>query len=243
MTVWPGPSLEPGGAGCCLVTHRPQDLPPEALLRVDVIVAVGGASDTDPIVDLVAAGGGMSHEMASGLLASAGSGRAVLVDRREPGLVFTLGPRATAHVRHWHKYAMGRLPAERRFYFRNDWDNAAGITAANIEELEHRLRSCSEGIIAHHCAHADFSRWISDVLGDPQLANDINEAEGRLRARSTTPANARLELLEAIHRGTTPADRAARPWVTNPRTPRRLADGSTPAGRGRAQVIGDGGVR
>jgi hypothetical protein len=174
---------------------------PEALLRVDVILAMGADAGA-PVTDLIAAGGGLSHDAAAALLQSASQGQAVLVDRRRPGggLVFTVADRTTPHVRHWHKYAVGRLPAERRFYFRRSWDDAVGTTAANLEELEHRLRSCGDEVIEHHCDHGDFSRWIGDVLGDDRLAGDVAGIEAALSRGILTPTDARRHLLDAIHR-------------------------------------------
>jgi hydroxymethylpyrimidine pyrophosphatase-like HAD family hydrolase len=194
--------LEPGGAGYCLVTHRPQDLPPEALIGVDVIIALGGAPPTDEMVNLVAAGGAMPHAKAVELLAAAGEGQAVLVDRRRPGVgtVFTIGRRTTLHVRHWHKYAIGRLPVERRFYFRSAHDQATGASAGNIEELERYLRSCAVEVMHHHGANADFSRWVTDVLGDSRLGGEIARIEGDLRAGRLDAGRARARCLEAIHR-------------------------------------------
>lgn len=193
--------LEPGGAGCCLVTHRPHDLPPEALLRVDVVLALGGSPVCADSVDLVAGGGGLSHARAAELLAAAGPGQAVLVDRRRPGggLVFTVDHRRTAHHRHWHKYSMGRLPHERRFYFRSGWDHATGAAAANLEEFERYLRSCEENVVTHHAGLGDLSRWVAEVLGDPPLAARLRAVEDKLRAGALTPATARIRLLEAIH--------------------------------------------
>lgn len=194
--------LEPGGAGYCLVTHRPQDLPPEALLGVDVVIALGGAPATEEMVNLVAAGGAMPHPEAVELLARAGVGQAVLVDRRRPGegLVFTVGRRTTRHVRHWHKYALGRLPVERRFFFREGPGAATGPTAGNIVELEHHLRSCSDDAIRHHGTNADFSRWVADVLGDGRLGMEIARFEADLQAGRLDAGRARARLLEAIHR-------------------------------------------
>lgn len=194
--------LEPGGAGYCLVTHRPQDLPPEALIGVDVIIALGGAPATDEMINLVAAGGAMPHARAVELLAGAGEGQAVLVDRGRPGVgtVFTIGRRTTLHVRHWHKYALGRLPVERRFYFRAGRDHATGTSAGNIEEMERYLRSCTVDVVHHHGTNADLSRWVTDVLGDSRLGGEMTRIEGDLRAGRIDGGRARARLLEAIHR-------------------------------------------
>ncbi len=95
--------------------------------------------------------------------------------------------------------AAGRLPPERRFYFRRSWDAATGATAASIEELEHELRTCEDEVIAHHCRFADLSRWIAGVLGDPPLAAAVAEIEKAVRAGTTSIAEARADLTGVIH--------------------------------------------
>lgn len=187
--------------GFCLATHRPADLCMDALLGVDVVIALPGGREVDATVDLLAAGGGMPHSEARELLASAGPGQAVLIDRRSAGeaIVFSLQQRATGHVRHWHKYAAGRLPPDRRFYFRRDWDTATGTTAGNIAEFEHELRHCSEEAIGHHCAHGDFSRWIAEVLGDPPLGADVSMVEADVRSGASSLTAGRRALVAAVH--------------------------------------------
>lgn len=160
-----GTFFEPAATGYCLVTHRAEDLRPEALLAVDVVIALPGGVGDGQIAELLAAAGGLSHSTAAALAREAGPGRAVLVDRSRPAdaVVFAIGHRETSHMRHWHKYSAGRLPPERRFYFRRSWDAATGATASSIEELGHELRVCDDEVIAHHCRFADLSRWIAGV--------------------------------------------------------------------------------
>jgi len=192
--------LEPATAGYCLVTHQPGDLCPEALLGIEVLIAVPGGQTVEPTVRLIAATGAMPRASARRLVQQAGPGHAVLVDRNRPGtgLVFAIAPRDTSHLRHWHKYSAGRLAWERRFYFRADWDAATGRTAGSIEELEHELLVCSEDVISHHSNHGDLSRWIADVLGDLPLAAQVSTIEADLRAGSTSAAAARQALSDAI---------------------------------------------
>jgi len=192
--------FEPAAAGYCLVTHRPEDLRPEVLLAVDILIALPGHDPAGRLADLVAAAGTMSHAAAAALLAQAGPGQAVLVDREHPGtgVIFTIGHRETAHMRHWHKYSGGHLDPQRRFYFRRDADTPTGMTAASAGELEHQLRTCDEAVIVHHCQHGDFSRWVADVLGDPPLAAAIAAAEDAVRTGTAGAAEARAALTTAI---------------------------------------------
>ncbi len=212
--------LQPAVAGYCLVTYRPEELRPEALLAVDVLIAMPG----DPgggTTDLIAAAGTMTHAAAAALITQAGPGQAVLVDRQHPGagVVFSIGDRETPHMRHWHKYSNGSLRPDRRFYFRRDWDTLTGATAGNAGELQDELRACQDAVIVHHCQHGDFSRWVAEVLGDPPLAAAIAAAEGSVRGRSVSVPAGRARLVAAI--GARYADdwpraggSAGRDWVT-----------------------------
>ncbi|HET7722168.1 MAG TPA: HAD hydrolase family protein, partial [Acidimicrobiales bacterium] len=53
--------LEPGLTGYCLATYRPDDLPAEALLGTDVLVALPDPDDWATTIDLVAAACVLSH--------------------------------------------------------------------------------------------------------------------------------------------------------------------------------------
>jgi hydroxymethylpyrimidine pyrophosphatase-like HAD family hydrolase len=194
------PFFEPAAAGYCLVTHRPEDLRPEALLAVDVLIVLPADRAAERTADLLAAAATMPRAAAAALIGQTGPGQAVLVDRNRPGtgLLFSIAERETAHMRHWHKYSAGYLRPDRRFYFRRDWDTPAGATAGSARDLEHELRTCDDAVIVHHCVHADFSRWVAEVLGDPPLAAAIAAAESALRSGTASTDQARAALTHAI---------------------------------------------
>jgi hydroxymethylpyrimidine pyrophosphatase-like HAD family hydrolase len=197
-----GTFFEPAASGYCLVTHRTEDLRPEALLAVDVIIGLPDSAGDSQIEGLLAAAGALPYDVAAALARQAGPGQAVLVDRSRPAsaVVFTVGQRETSHMRHWHKYSAGQLPADRRFYFRRNRDTATGATAGSITELEHELRACDDAVIAHHCRLSDLSRWIGEVLGDPPLAAAVEQIETAMRAGTASITEARTRLIDAIHR-------------------------------------------
>ena len=197
-----GTFFEPAASGHCLVTHRTEDLRPEALLAVDVVIALPGGAGDGQIAGLLAAAGALPNDVAAALARQAGPGQAVLVDRSRPNgaTVFAVSPRETSHMRHWHKYSAGRIRPDRRFYFRRNWDTATGVTAGSIAELEHELLVCDDEVIRHHSRHADLSRWIGDVLGDPPLAAAVQQIENAVSAGTASIAEARTALIEVIHR-------------------------------------------
>ena len=99
---------------------------------------------------------------------------------------FTLGARATPHLRHEHKYDRSGVEPGRRFYFRTEPDSPTGAVAANLGELEAELARCDRGVLRHHCPRHDFSNWVAGVFHDQQLAADIAAAEAVLAPGSPT---------------------------------------------------------
>jgi hydroxymethylpyrimidine pyrophosphatase-like HAD family hydrolase len=196
-----GTFFEPAASGHCLVTHRTEDLRPEALLAVDVVIALPGGAGDGQVAGVLAAAGALPNDVAAALARQAGRGQAVLVDRSRPNgaTVFAVSQRETPHMRHWHKYSAGQMRPDRRFYFRRDWDTATGATAGSIAELERELRACDDEVIRHHCRHADLSRWIGDVIGDPPLSAAVEQIENAVRADTVTTAEGRTGLIQAIH--------------------------------------------
>lgn len=75
-------------------------------------------------------------------------------------------------------------------------------------------------LIGHHSRHADFSRWVADVLGDPPLAAAIAKAEHAIRSGTASAA-----------RG--PVQAPPREWLTvDFDAPGRESEGSVQAASG-----------
>jgi hypothetical protein len=93
-------------------------------------------------------------------------------------------PRAQiAHTRHGHKYMYGRLPAHRRFYFRNQRE-LTGHTASNLPEFVGEIARLPADVVRHHASHGDFSRWLGDLCRDPRLVATVQEIEAAMSAAS-----------------------------------------------------------
>lgn len=106
--------------------------------------------------------------------------------------VFTPIDRITGHAHHARKYANTRLPDDKAFRFVNAGDVPA---AHNIRELYQAVQSLPFFSLRYHLSQGDFSRWVSDVLGDQQLAKGLRKLE------RSTPAGAtpdRSEILAHI---------------------------------------------
>jgi hydroxymethylpyrimidine pyrophosphatase-like HAD family hydrolase len=186
-----GDGFEP--TGFCLVTFDPAGLAREVLPRLDAVLALRGGEEWARI-PLRRAGSDAEHaafelDPEQALLADGTSCR-----------VFTPARRACEHVRHWHKYALGSLPPERRFHFR-DRGHATGRSAANLADFYRELRAAPGGVVHHHLRAGDFSRWLGDTIGDDDLAARVRGIERWYRSlRDPRTDQARCVLLRAVER-------------------------------------------
>ena len=194
--------LDPFSKGYALVTYRPGELAPDVVASMDAVLALGTTHPDAALVDLTAAVAGVPRSRAARVLAGS-AGQAILAWRDRPGrvAVFTPGHRITAHHRHDHKYAVGRLALDRRFYFRDLTDQLTGSTAGSLTELESVLVTCGRNVLRHHCPRHDMSRWVADILGYRELARRLGEAEGAIDSDSPAAVveQARAKLTAALH--------------------------------------------
>jgi hydroxymethylpyrimidine pyrophosphatase-like HAD family hydrolase len=195
------PMFNPAAKGYLLATWHPEELSADALAALDAVITLGSPDLASPFVDLTAAVAGMPRAEIARLL-DGPSGRAVLAWRECPhrAVAFTVGLRATPHLRHEHKYREYGVDPGRRFYFRTGFGIPTGAVAANLAELEAELTRCDEGVLRHHCPGRDFSRWVADVFHDRTLAAALAAAEASLPARSpgAVVEQVRLTLISAL---------------------------------------------
>jgi hypothetical protein len=83
-------------------------------------------------------------------------------------------------------YQLARVEAAQRFYFRIEDDATPRTVVANLPELEAEIAVCEPGVLRHHCAEHDFSRWIAGVFHNEPLADAIAATEAQLSADSPT---------------------------------------------------------
>jgi len=106
--------------------------------------------------------------------------------------VFTPGDRITCHVHHARKYADSRLPENKAFRFLNGGDP---LTVHNMNEFYRAIQTVPLASLRHHLLAGDFSRWVSEVMGDQQLARGLRKLE---RAIPAGAAPDRAEILAHI---------------------------------------------
>lgn len=168
-----------GAANFVLVTYRP------SLVALSVYGLVGAYVITPTLVEeeryfmtsLLQARG--PRDLAAGdALRSIGPRRAgLLIDdpARPRWQIFTPQPRQTMHTHHARKYAETRLSEDKAFRFVNV-DGAATV-AHNVVEFHRAIRSVPLASLRHHLYAGDFSRWVSEVLGDERLARSLIKLE------------------------------------------------------------------
>ncbi|HEX6106639.1 MAG TPA: HAD hydrolase family protein [Gemmatimonadales bacterium] len=188
---------EPSAAGVCLATYRPQDLDPETARAMDLALALPGEGAAALQAWLAAAGFPSGELERLPAPAEADSDRQALLLDRRTGRRFTVDRRVSVHVRHWHKYRSGELPAHQRFYFRRG-DRLTGAVAGAIGEFHDEVARAEPAVLLHHARNRDFSRWIAGVIADHELAGQVRTAERRLSAEPDGVERERLVLLRAI---------------------------------------------
>jgi len=193
--------FNPADKGYLLITWKPEELSADVLASLDAVLALGSPDPGSALVNLTAAVAGMPRADIARLL-DGPPGRAVLAWRQHPRqpVAFTIGARATAHLRHQHKYDQAGVEPAHRFHFRTEPGTPTGAVAANLADLEAELAGCDEGVLRHHCRDHDFSRWVADVFHDGPLAADLAAAEASLTRRGPAAVveQVRLTLIAAL---------------------------------------------
>ncbi|MDH3300422.1 MAG: HAD-IIB family hydrolase [Acidimicrobiia bacterium] len=195
-------AIDLAGSGYCLITWRPDELPPPFVAGTDTVLALTTSDPGPDTVDLVAAVARVPRRHVAERLAGP-TGSVLVAARALPGQLRLahLGTRQTRHFRHEHKYDAEGTPSHRAFWFRNQHDQPTGAVAHNLHELETELSRCGRSVLRHHAPLGDFSRWINDVFHYRRLAARIAAIEAAIKPSSpaATIDAARLELIRELH--------------------------------------------
>jgi len=111
-----------------------------------------------------------------------------------PSVRFSVAPREVEHRRHLRKYTEGELPTERSFYFRGP-DAKLNLRAANLVRFVELAEGIDDATWTHHLQAGDYSRWLRQMIKNPELADEVGEIE---RDAHLPPAISRRRLLDAI---------------------------------------------
>jgi hydroxymethylpyrimidine pyrophosphatase-like HAD family hydrolase len=122
-------------------------------------------------------------------------------DDERKALTFVAAPRTTWHIRHFRKYADGRLPSHRCFFLRRP-DGRLVATVGSLGEFLESLESIDEDVLAFHAARGDFSRWLLEVFADSELGAQLAKIERRWCRREISDLRTALgrSIADAINR-------------------------------------------
>jgi len=187
-----------GDKGHCLVTYCANRLRPSVLDAVDVLLLArtAAASQLECLRAVLARLPADPADLAA-VLPHLPLGEFLLL-RTEPAgartRTFVAAPRMTSHVRHLRKYADGRLPEARRFFFRAP-DGRLVATAASLGEFLQGVGIVGDDVLVFHAGRGDFSRWLLEVFAERELGRHLAKLEGRFRRREITDLRGALERL------------------------------------------------
>jgi hypothetical protein len=72
------------------------------------------------------------------------------------------------------------VPFEKGFHFFTESMGYTGITATSIFEFEEKLKIVCAQSVEYHFRRHDFQKWISDTIGDVELATQIDRLNTQL---------------------------------------------------------------
>jgi len=93
------------------------------------------------------------------------------------------------------------LPREKAFYFFTSIGNYTGENAASLKEFVEKINEVNIKSLEFHLYRGDFEKWISEVLQDEELAEEIRKIQkfnltgDALRNQLYTTVSRRLKLL------------------------------------------------
>jgi len=76
------------------------------------------------------------------------------------------------------KKRLGDVPDDKRFWCHD------GKIFKNLRELQKAFHDMSDETFHYHSGEQrrDFSKWVGEVVGDEELANDLTKAKSRIQA-------------------------------------------------------------
>jgi len=89
------------------------------------------------------------------------------------------------------KRRLGDVPDEKRFWCHD------GKTIKNVKELRKALIEMSDETFHYHLSEGrnDFSKWVREVVGDDNLAEDLGKTKSRIQASKAVAE--RISFLES----------------------------------------------
>jgi len=181
------------------ITVDPETLAPEALKRVEAVLAFG--STASEIIASFARAINISRPTEIPTLTH---NEILFWSRSSSELPRALeigAPRRT-YKRHTGKYALGDLGERQSFYFRGA-NNAINLRAQNLIQFLQIAQDVEDATWEHHLRSRDYSTWFRHVIKDDDLALEAAEVENDL---TLDPHESRRRISAAVsERYTLPA--------------------------------------
>lgn len=205
--AWNGPRP----AATLMITVHPDQMAPEALEAVDVVIAVGQSPENtlDSFRTALHLNRPPFHPV------KLEKGQALAWYRRPDALVrFDIDQPRGERQRHRRKYAEGELPEESSFYFRGP-DGRLKLRAHNLMFFVQIASGVDDDTWAHHLRRHDYSTWFRGPIKDAELAEAVEAIENN---EDLTPQESREAVRKAIEeRFTLPARQASGIYDTSGR--------------------------
>jgi hypothetical protein len=162
------------------VTVHPDQMSPEALAGVDVVLAVGDRAG-EVVRSFCRALGIDPPPLPE---AAPGDRQLLFWDRRAGAatLIEPIRPRQ-AHKRHTRKYAEGTLGEDKSFYFRGP-EGALNLRAQNLMMFLQIADGVDDATWLHHLRRGDYAEWFRTSIKDDELADEVAGFENEDAAAS-----------------------------------------------------------
>ena len=176
------------------ITVHPDQILPAALRSVGIVLAVGRApGETFSLFSKPIQIAPPQWEAVD-----AEDGVAVLWPLAAGGKPYAvqIAPSRMEHQRHMRKYALGELPPDRSFYFR-DPEGRLNLRAQNLQVFLQLAEGVDAETWMHHLRQGDYSCWFRLRIKDEQLARDAEKIE---RQADISADESRTRVRELIDR-------------------------------------------
>ncbi|HLH02723.1 MAG TPA: HAD-IIB family hydrolase [Bryobacteraceae bacterium] len=156
-----------------LVTVHPEHVSPNALRKINTVIAVGHAPDK-LLQEFARSCGADAPPAVPGDL-ERGQAFVWFVDGNR-NMTVKLEPARHEHLRHRRKYAEGQLEPERVFHFRGP-EGKLDLRAHNLNTFLQIADGIDSDTWLFHLKRGDYSNWLRHSLKDDELADQVGQTE------------------------------------------------------------------
>jgi hydroxymethylpyrimidine pyrophosphatase-like HAD family hydrolase/energy-coupling factor transporter ATP-binding protein EcfA2 len=180
-----------GGMGVLMITVEPDKLPQEALQLLDLVIAVG--ENPDRTLEALCNAVGQQPPAASQVNLETGEALGWFRKTSDKPLWFRALPAKSERHRQRRKYAEGELAPELSFYFRGA-DKKLNLRAQNLSVFMQMADGVDDETWLFHLREGEISRWLRDVIKDPELAAEVQKLETPEAPAGSSRAHIRSEI-------------------------------------------------